>query len=811
MSSIRSWLWALRRTARRGLARVPILPLAGGLWLGCAFPPPSPGWLALPAALGILAPTTAALVPGQVVLGLLLGSLLAGHAAPTVCPDANVGKTTQWIGRVLSIEPSRNDRASLLLELLSGRGEAQPSLLSCRVLVSVGRRLPEVLAGDVVWLPAVDLEPPAHLINPGSGDSAEPLTDRGIERVGSLADGAGVLALEHAAAPQRWLARLRSIAGARIDALPPGNPREIVRALGLGERGAMTTALGDALRDSGLRHLMTLGLLYLSLWMAAAAVPIAALWGRSEWLALRLPARRAAALAILPLPCLYGILGSDPTAGRAMAVGLTVAVAGALGRRGAHPLHLFSLGLISLLCFAPREAGRPALAWSLAALAGIGALAGPVLAAIGRRESRGSWARARGELLRVLTIGAAAFAATSPLQLAQNSHWPWLGIFLTPPGLLLALPTTFLAQSGALASNRFLLRGALYPAALLGRLATAAAGAGRTYWPVPATVAIGAGLLWTLGLAAVVRRRPGIGAGLAALGLAVALCPPLWGALDRAAAPRLRLTFLSVGHGDSMVLETPHGLALLIDAGGSVVGDFDPGREIVVPFLESRGIRKLSAVVLTHPHPDHANGLPSVLHSFEVGELWESGEPCPLPACTQIAALEKTRGTRHLALGAGRFVRDLDGVELTLRSPRLPGGYDPGLGPNDNSLVFGLSYGKFTALLTGDIEATAEERLLASASGTDLSAFLLKAPHHGSDTSSTQAFVDRVHPGAVIFSVGPRNRFNFPRPEVCERYQRIGARSYRTDRDGAVTVETDGSQVWIGTAAARGPPFSTKL
>jgi competence protein ComEC len=154
-------------------------------------------------------------------------------------------------------------------------------------------------------------------------------------------------------------------------------------------------------------------------------------------------------------------------------------------------------------------------------------------------------------------------------------------------------------------------------------------------------------------------------------------------------------------------------------------------------------------------------------------------------------------------------VRDLDGVVLSLRSPRLAAGYDPGLGPNDNSLVFSLAYGKFTALLTGDIEAAAEQRLVAS--GTDLRAFLLKAPHHGSDTSSTPDFVAAVHPGAVIFSVGPRNRFNFPRPDVWDRYQRIGARPFRTDRDGAVTVETDGERVWIESAALAGPPFATDL
>ncbi len=299
--------------------------------------------------LGLLGRRPATAVPGQLLLGLLLGSLLNAAKPPTICPDPDGGKTTQWIGRVLSIEPARNERASLLMDLVAGRRDGQDAMLRCRVLVSVGRRLPEVLAGDLVWLPAVDLEPPAHLVNPGSGDTAATLTDRGIERVGSLADGAGVLALAHAAAPWRWLARLRSNAEARIDGLPPGDAREIVRALGLGERGAMTTSLSDALRDSGLRHLVTLGLLYLSIWIALVAAPLAAQWSHSERHALRLPARRAAALATLPLPCFYGILANGPTGERALAVGATVALATALGRRGAHPLHLFSLGLIALL------------------------------------------------------------------------------------------------------------------------------------------------------------------------------------------------------------------------------------------------------------------------------------------------------------------------------------------------------------------------------------------------------------------------------------------------------------------------------
>ncbi len=348
--------WAFRTTLLRGLARVPILPLAAGLWLGCAFPAPSPGWLVLPALCGLLIRSPAPTGPGQILLGLLLGSLLVRGSVPTLCPDPGEGRSTQWIGRVVSIEPSRNERTSLVLDLLSGHRAAREVALRCRVLVSSGRRLPEVLAGDIVWLPAVDLEPPVHLINPGSGDTAAALTAQGIERVGSLADGAGVLTLDRAALPMRWLARWRSIADARINSLPAGDARELVRALGLGERSAMTTALGDALRDSGLRHLMTLGLLYLSLWTAVFTSPITALWSRSERLALWLPARRAAALTTLPIPCLYGALGKwsdrrtrhggrvDGGAGRSLRAPRRAPAASLLARAGCLAMHRASRG-----------------------------------------------------------------------------------------------------------------------------------------------------------------------------------------------------------------------------------------------------------------------------------------------------------------------------------------------------------------------------------------------------------------------------------------------------------------------------------
>jgi competence protein ComEC len=264
-------------------------------------------------------------------------------------------------------------------------------------------------------------------------------------------------------------------------------------------------------------------------------------------------------------------------------------------------------------------------------------------------------------------------------------------------------------------------------------------------------------------------------------------------ALGRAIAPSeapLRLTFLSVGQGDGVVIELPTGQTLVLDAGGSPVGSFDPGERVVAPFLWSRGHTQIEAVVLSHPHPDHANGLPYLLSRFDVGELWRSGEPCALPACDEMERLALGHGVRRLRLGTEPFRRDFGPVSLTLLWPQAPLGYDPDLGENDNSLVFRLTYGSFSALLPGDIEADAERALLAT--GVELESDVLKAPHHGSDTSSTQPFVDRVRPRDVVFSVGPRNRFGFPRASVVARYAGIAARLGRTDLDGAITFLVDG-------------------
>jgi competence protein ComEC len=256
----------------------------------------------------------------------------------------------------------------------------------------------------------------------------------------------------------------------------------------------------------------------------------------------------------------------------------------------------------------------------------------------------------------------------------------------------------------------------------------------------------------------------------------------------------LRVTFLDVGQGDAALIELPDGPRLLVDGGPGGARRFDVGERVLAPFLWNRPLVRLDAVALSHWDVDHSGGLAAVLTRFRVGEFWESGR-APGGAPDTVAALARARVPRR-ALEAGQRVR-LGAALLTVLGP----GPGPPLAANDDSLVLRLDWRGLSLLLTGDLGARGEARLLERAE--PLHAVALKVAHHGSRSSSAAALLDAVRPRLAVISVGARNPFRHPSPEVLARLQAAGARVYRTDRDGAVIVESDGRVVRV-TAWARG-------
>jgi competence protein ComEC len=207
---------------------------------------------------------------------------------------------------------------------------------------------------------------------------------------------------------------------------------------------------------------------------------------------------------------------------------------------------------------------------------------------------------------------------------------------------------------------------------------------------------------------------------------------------------------------------------------------------VIAPFLWRRGIGRIDILILSHPHPDHANGLASLVDSFEVGEIWTNGQETTQPGTLRLMELAARRGIPVRLPDA----RQLVGVTIETLGPVDPDGrlgVDSAASENDNSVVVRLGYAGRYLLFPGDLEAEGEAALI-SRDAERLHADVLKVPHHGSRTSSTLAFLEAVRPRLAVFSVGDRNRWGFPHPSVVERYQELGTQQLRTDRDGAITV-----------------------
>ena len=760
------------------------------------------GWSAIGIAfvvIGVLAH-----VRGQsATIAILSSALAAGglwyqlHTLPPG-PDhvyAFVGQMATLFGTVVRPPPSARERIKFVMqaEHVSIRGETH----SARglVLVSIRARSP-VRYGDQITISGRLARPPPAG-NPGEFSYRDYLAAQGIEVQLLTRPGATVRVTG-----RRFLnpvVRVAYAARARMAAFfeyaMPGTPGALLASLLLGDDGAISDEVRETFRSAGLLHVLVVsgaqvglvaGAMLWSVRAAGLSPPLGALVAGTAVIFFALMAGWVPSVARATVMALAGLAAMLVGRDRDLYAALAVA---ALTLLVSSPLLLFDAGFQlsfaatwALMYVAPVLSERlPALPRALRALVSLTVAA----------------------QLSVMPILAVHFAQISLAGFVSNLVVVPLVAVLVPVGFLCGVAGVAIPPIG------------VFLAALLVPLVNAVAVAAAFFARLPAATVhmrppslIVVALSYFVLIAATELLRRGVRLRLAAIRIACAgaISALLWLQIAAALAPdRLVMTFLDVGQGDAIVIRAPSGHVMMIDGGGEIEGretGFDIGTRRIVPALRRMGIPQIDVLLLSHPHEDHAGGLVAVAENFRVGVMLDSGYPHPAPSYPSLLHVVEAQKIPYRLARRGMQIDLAGGVKALVLHPEEPLIVGSGSDVNLNSVVVRLTYGDVSVLFTGDIEGLVEGRLVES--GDELRSTLLKVAHHGSRTSSRPEFLDAVSPQVAVISVGSWNPFGHPHAATLDALAAVGARIFRTDRHGAVTVESDGRTLWVRTARDAG-------
>ena len=636
---------------------------------------------------------------------------------------------------------------------------------------------PKAVAGER-WQLVIRLRRPHASVNPHGFDIEAWLLERNLRATGYVRRGVK----RHEPLVQRpayLIERARETIRERFERTLPGAPYlGVLSALAIGDQQAIPAAQWEVFNRTGIGHLMSISGLHVTMVAALAFWLVDAGWRRSALLVRRLPSRKAAVVAGLAAACAYALLAGFSVPTRRTVFMLAVIAVALWRERRASAADVLAGALLLVMVLDP---------WAVLATGfwlSFGAVAVLMTVSAGRIGRGGAWQRCRpcrtlvewGRIQWAITIGMvpatlALFSQVSLVSPIANAiAIPLIGSVVVPVAVIAAL----LPVPGLLQGAHLLVEATLVPIAWLASLPWAV-------WTQPAPSA------WAslLALAGICWWRMPAGWPARWLGL-VTLLPVLLARPSEVQPGTAEATLLDVGHGLALVVRTARHV-LVYDTGPAWSSQSDAGSRIVVPYLRGEGMRRLDALVVSHDDIDHSGGARSLLRALPVTDFLSS-----LPAAHPARAAAAS----HRLCEAGQGWT-WDGVHFRILHPARGSQAAPA-SDNERSCVLQVEAGGERMLVTGDIGAVSEARLVASARGHGadaLQADVLVVPHHGSRSSSSTAFIDAVAPRLALMPVGYRNRFGHPRPEIVERYLERHAQVIRTDQSGAVRL-TLGAGEW---------------
>ncbi len=634
-------------------------------------------------------------------------------------------------------------------------------LLSWYTPRASGSTLPTIKAGER-WRFVVRLKRPHGLYNPGGFDYEAWLLERGLRATGHVRTGAQRLDAG-LSRPMDAVHRLREAVRERfVGVLGEAPYGGILVALVIGDQRGIPPVQWEVFRRTGVAHLVAISGMHISLVAALVGGSVGWLWRRFAWLMLRCPVRKAQALAAVLAGTSYALLaGLGIPVQRALLMLLVVVIALYRGR-AIVPSRVMALALVVVLAIDPWACLSGGFWLSFGAVAAIGFVLG------GRRAAANAWGAA-------LRIQLAVTLALMPLLVLLFQSLPLLSPFANAVAIpLVSFIVTPLVLLAATLQLEFPLLWAHQVTAWMMQWLQWLAAFEPGYWRQSAPP-LWLGVLAVMAVAGAMLPR-GTPGRLAALAVLTGLLawpparPPVGSFVARV---------LDVGQGLAVHVQTTNH-DLLFDTGPPFGAHADAGGRVVLPYLNTLGVDRLDALVLSHDDSDHAGGANSIAMALEVQRWWASDAG----AVARRVGVALTAPVQRCSSGE-QWV--WDGVSFGFLHPggdtlAVPGKRHD----NDQSCVLRVSNASGALLLLGDVEVAGEAALRLRHGDAALAADVLVSAHHGSRSSSSPAFVEATLPEAVIHSAGHRNNFGHPHPEVWARWAAAGARNWRTDSQGAV-------------------------
>jgi competence protein ComEC len=729
----------------------------------CTTLPPVYAYLLVPAAL-LLFRWPQARVTAFLVLGFFWAALRSEVALAPRLDAALAGQNLLVEGMVLDIPRRISPRKTRFL-FQANRLDAGSGWVDYRGKLRLSNYAAiEALHAGERWQLVVRLKQPRGFSNPGGFDYERWLFEQRIMATGYIRKDPANRRLQDGS--------INIIATLRYRLIEIFNGMEnhgatlgMVRALTVGDRSNISPQQWNTLRATGTSHLMAISGLHISLvaglifWLAQFG------WSRCGQLAERLPARKAAAIAAIVAALLYALLSGFNIPARRAVVMVAVFMLAIVFDRYSSLAQALCLAVFVTLVIDPIAVLSVGWWLSFWAVAIIGWL---TAGRYGRQGVGYRWFYMHIALAICMLPALLIFFQQASLvaPLANFLAVPWVGMLVVPVALLGTLVALINEMAGQtlLGVSAWLLE-LIWP--WLDWLAQLDFSLWQQHQPLAWTL-----LPAVLGLAVLFMPRglPGRWTGLVML-LPLFLVRP-----EKPLHGEIWVTLLDVGQGLATVVQTRNH-TLVYDVGPRFSSTFDTGQAVVVPFLRRQGIHRLDKLIISHGDNDHIGGAGSLLADYPVDSLL-SGVPGKLPD-TDVEKCQSGDQWRR------------DDVTFSILHP---GPFSSSTG-NDASCVLLIELpGGQRVLLTGDIEASSEYALLQDQPDS-LSADVLVAPHHGSTTSSSADFVKAVSPAIVLFPAGYQNRYNFPKRVVVERYTAIGAKTWTTGENGAITARLGGPAV----------------